>query len=77
MTPPCPFLVALGTNDLVGSSFYYVFYVVWYFGCFNIAAVMYADVADQGTIRSACMLGINTEFTHTFTLNYSDVTLPE
>ena len=60
----------LGTNDLIGEVFYYLFYVVWYFGCFNVASVLYGDYIEQASLRSSCMLGVHTELTHTFTLNY-------
>ena len=67
----------ISSNDIVGSTFYYIFYVVWYFGCFNVAAIIYGDSIDQSSIRTACMFGISTELTHTYTLNYSDVTFPK
>ena len=70
------FLVALVTNDFIGSTVYYLFYAVWYFGCFNLAAMLYGEMEDQSAVRGLCLLGIHTELTHTFTLNYSDVVIP-
>ena len=70
-------MLVLGSNDVVGSTFYYLFWVVWYFGCFNITALLYGDFIEQDQLRSACMFGVNTELTHTFTLNYSDLVWPE
>ena len=64
------------SSDPLGSAVYYLFYVIWYFGCFNLASLMYGDVADQASVRQTCLLGIHTELTHTFTLNYSDVNIP-
>ena len=63
-------------TDAIGSGVYYVFYLVWFFGCFNLAQLLYPEIADQGSLRQLCMLGIHTELTHTFTLNYDDVVIP-
>ena len=65
----------LGSSDIIGSAVYYIFYVVWYFGCFNVAALLYGDAIDQSALRNSCLLGIKTELTHTYTLNYEDVTI--
>jgi len=64
------------SNDAIGTAVYYVFYIIWYFGCFNLAALFYGEIADQPAVRQLCLLGIHTELTHTFTLNYDDVVIP-
>mmetsp|Transcript_3689 Transcript_3689/g.4218 ORF Transcript_3689/g.4218 Transcript_3689/m.4218 type:complete len:138 (-) Transcript_3689:113-526(-) len=70
------FTSAVVTNDAIGSAVYYVFYLIWYFGCFNMAAMLYGEETDQPAVRQLCLLGIHTELTHTFTLNYDDVVIP-
>ena len=69
-------VTAVVTNDVIGSGVYYLFYLFWYFGCFNLAAMLYPEIEDQSAVRQLCLLGVNTELTHTFTLNYDDVVIP-
>ena len=70
------FSAVVVSNDAIGSAVYYMLYAVWYFGCFNLAALLYGEIADQSAVRQLCLLGIHTELTHTFTLNYDDVVIP-
>ena len=63
----------MADNSFMGNIVYYIFYVVWYFGCFNVSAILYADFLDQAKLRKACLLGVKTELSHTYTLDYSDI----
>ena len=72
----CRIFTVIASSDAVGSTVYYLFYAIWYFGCFNLATMFYGDIGDQSLIRQFCMDGVHTELTHTFTLNYSDVVIP-
>ena len=67
--------IVITQSDAIGNAVFYIFYVVWYFGCFNLAALVYGDYVDQSFLRNSCMTGVRTELTHTYTLNYSDLTL--
>ena len=64
------------SNDAIGSAVYYLFYAVWYFGCFNLATLFYPEIGDQSLIRTQCLDGVHIELTHTFSLNYDDIEIP-
>ena len=46
MTRMILYVTAVVSNDAIGSAVYYLFYVVWYFGCFNLSAMLYSEMTD-------------------------------